>query len=152
MRRRVGLQHDAFIDTEYGPDGLHALLAESDYVLVATPLTPETRAMIGEREFELMRPASVIINVGRGPVIAEAALIAALDTRRIKGAALDVFDTEPLPAGHPFYRLDNVLLSPHCADHTPGWVELATQKFLDNMQRFLKGEPLTNVVQKEAGY
>ena len=75
--------------------------------------------MIGEAEFPAMKPNAVVINVGRGPVIDEAAMVRALSEKRIKGAALDVFDTEPLPDGHPFYSLENVLLSPHCADHTP---------------------------------
>ena len=91
-------------------------------------------------------------NVGRGPLVEEGALIAALRERRIGGAALDVFDQEPLPAGHPFYALDNLLLSPHCADHTPDWKELAMQMFLDNFERYRKGEPLTNVVDKKRGY
>jgi len=99
-----------------------------------------------------MKPTGVIINIGRGPVIVEQALIAALSEKRIKGAALDVFDEEPLPAGHPFYELENVLLSPHSADHTAGWPELAMQVFLDNFHRFQKGETLRNIVDKKAGY
>ena len=82
----------------------------------------------------------------------EAALIAALRERRIGGAALDVFDQEPLPAGHPFYALDNVLLSPHAADHTPDWKQRAMQLFLDNFERYRNGEPLRNVVEKQRGY
>ena len=84
---------------------LREMLAGCDYVLVATPLTEETRGMIGEAELAAMKPTAVIVNVGRGPVIVESALIAALEQGRIQGAALDVFDTEPLPSGHPFYRL-----------------------------------------------
>jgi phosphoglycerate dehydrogenase-like enzyme len=85
-------------------------------------------------------------------VIDEAALIRALESRRIRGAGLDVFDTEPLPAGHAFYRLPNVLLSPHTADHTPGWRDAAIQCFLDNFERFRAGQPLENMVDKNAGY
>ena len=121
--------------------------------MVATaPLTAETRGMIGEAEFAAMKPDAVIINVGRGPVIEEAAMIRALTEKRIKGAALDVFDHEPLPQGHPFYVLENVLLSPHCADHTPDWLDAAMRFFLDNYQRYRKGEPLLNVVDKQLGY
>ena len=94
------------------------MLAQSDYVVAAAPLTPETRGMLGEAEFQAMKPTAVVINLGRGPVIDEAAIVRALTEKRIKGAALDVFDTEPLPDGHPFYSLENLLLSPHCADHT----------------------------------
>ena len=85
-------------------------------------------------------------------MIDEAALIDALESGKIRGAGLDVFTTEPVPAGHPFYRLKNALLSPHCADRTPGWLDRAIECFLDNFERFRKGEPLLNVVDKHAGY
>ncbi len=108
--------------------------------------------MIGEAEFEAMKPDAVLMNVGRGPVVNEQALIRALQQGRIRGAALDVFDTEPLPASHPFYNLDNVLLSPHSADHTPEWKERTMRVFLENFERFRRGEPLRNVVNKKLGY
>ena len=82
----------------------------------------------------------------------EAAMIRALSEKRIKGAALDVFDTEPLPEGHPFYQMGNVLLSPHCADHTPDWLDDAMRFFLNNFERYRKREPLLNVVEKQQGY
>jgi len=131
---------------------LRDVLAASDYVVLSTPLTSETRGMIDAEELTAMKSSAVIINVGRGPVIVESALIAALSEKRIRGAALDVFDVEPLPDGHPFYKLDNVLLSPHSADHTVGWEELALRGFLKNYERFSKGEPLEDVVDKKAGY
>jgi phosphoglycerate dehydrogenase-like enzyme len=123
-----------------------------DYVAVAAPLTPDTKGMLGEAEIAAMKPTGVVINVGRGPVIDEAALIRALQEKRIRGAALDVFDQEPLPENHPYWSMDNLLLSPHCADHTEGWVEDAMQMFIKNFLRFHKGEPLLNVVDKRAGY
>ena len=135
-----------------GPERKRELLTNSDYIVLSTPLTEETRGIIGTKELRAMKPGAVLINVGRGPLVDEGALIAALRERRIGGAALDVFDQEPLPAGHPFYALDNLLLSPHCADHTPDWKELAMQMFLDNFERYRKGEPLTNVVDKKRGY
>jgi phosphoglycerate dehydrogenase-like enzyme len=119
---------------------------------VAAPLTAETRGLIGEAELAAMHPRGVLINVGRGAVVQEAPLLRALGERRLRGAALDVFETEPLPADHPFYTLDNVLLSPHSADHTPGWLEDAQQFFLQNLERFRHGEPLLNVVDKRRGY
>jgi phosphoglycerate dehydrogenase-like enzyme len=143
---------DALVDAAFSPAQLVEMLAQSDYVVVAAPLTAETRGLIGARELAAMRPTAVLVNIGRGPVVDEAALVAALRARRIAGAALDVFDTEPLPAGHPFYSLDNVLLSPHCADHTPDWLERAMRFFLDNFARFHKGEPLLSVVDKRMGY
>jgi phosphoglycerate dehydrogenase-like enzyme len=153
VRRRPGLSgQDPLLDAVYPPAGLHDLLKESDYVVVAAPNTHETRGMIGEAEFSAMKPGAVVINVGRGPVIDEQALTGALRDHRIRGAALDVFDEEPLPAGHPFYSMQNVLLSPHCADHTVGWLEMAVTMFVRNFDHFIKGEPLENVVDKQAGY
>lgn len=146
---RAGDEH---VDRVYGVDGLHAMLAECDYVAVTAPLTPETTGMIGKREFDLMKPTAVILNVGRGPVIDENALIDALRTKRIRGAALDVFNVEPLPAESPFWELDNVLLSSHCADHVEGWVEDAVMFFVEQFERWRRGEALRNVVDKRAGY
>ncbi len=143
---------DPPLGAAYAPDCLREMLAGCDYLLVSAPLTPETRGMIGEAELAALKPGAVVINIGRGPVIVEAALVRALEENRIKGAALDVFDREPLPAGHPFYRLENVLLSPHCADHVAGWIGLSMEKFIANFRHFEAGEPLENVVDKRAGY
>ena len=143
---------DPVVGKFYGPDGLLEMIARCDYVVVAAPLTPQTRGLIGVREFAAMKPGAVIINVGRGAVIDEPAMIRALTEKRILGAGLDVFTTEPLPAGHPFFQLENVLLSPHSADHTPDWLERAMQFFLTQFERFAKGEPLLNVVDKKRGY
>lgn len=143
---------DSLVSESHGPDGLDKLLTASDYVLVSAPNTPATRGLIGEPQLRAMKKTAVLINVGRGPVVVEHALIRALQEGWIRGAALDVFDIEPLPAGHPFYRLPNVLLSPHCADHTPGWLDEAMQFFVENFHRFSRGEPLLNIVDKHAGY
>jgi phosphoglycerate dehydrogenase-like enzyme len=153
MRRRPELSAgDPLVDKVYGPGELREMIAESDFVVIASPITAETRGMVGEAEIAAMKPSAVLINVGRGPVVKEAALIDALKHQRIRGAALDVFDVEPLPAGHPFYALDNVLLSPHSADHTPGWTDQSMVFFVENFRRFVNGEPLENVVDKQAGY
>jgi phosphoglycerate dehydrogenase-like enzyme len=152
FRRRAEQTADSLVERIYGPGQLREMLAVSDYVLISTPLTLETRGLIGEAELNAMKRSAVIINVGRGPVIVEAALVQALEQNRIKGAALDVFDVEPLPAGHPFYRLPNVLLSPHSADHTPGWAESAVLRFVENFARFRDGQPLESIVDKKAGY
>ena len=143
---------DEHVDRVFGADELPLMLPECDYVAVTAPLTPATNGMIGQREFNLMKRSAVILNVGRGPVINEAALVEALRTNRIRGAVLDVFDTEPLPADSPFFSLDNVLLSDHCADHVDGWVESAVVFFLEQFSRWRKGEPLKNIVDKHAGY
>lgn len=151
-RRPAESNGEPYVDQLFPLSQLRDMLASCDYVLAATPLTADTRGLIGEAELAAMKQSAVIINVGRGPVVVESALIAALEQGRIKGAALDVFDTEPLPAGHPFYRLSNVLLSPHSADHTVGWADLAMNKFIENFERFRNGQPLENVVDKSAGY
>jgi len=153
LRRRAGAPPgDPVPDEMLPPDQLTDLMARSDDVVVATPLTPETRGLIGEREIRAMKPTGVLVNVGRGAVVQEPPLIDALRARAIRGAALDVFETEPLPPGHPFYALDNVLLSPHSADQVPGWLDDAMASFLDNLDRFLAGQPLQNVVDPRQGY
>jgi len=151
-KRHVSQGSDPLIERYYSPQQLRKMLADCDYVVVAAPLTEETRHMIGEPEFEAMKPSAVMINVGRGPVIHEEALVKALISGRIKGAGLDVFEHEPLPSGHPLYRLENVLLSPHCADNTPDWKDRAMDFFLHQYDRFAKYEPLENVVNKRLGY
>jgi len=143
---------DPLVSKYYGTDRLREMIAQCDYVVVTAPLTAETRGMIGAAEFAAMKPSAVMINVGRGAVIDEPAMIDALIGKRILGAALDVFAIEPLPAGHPFYKLENVLLSPHSTDHTVDWLERAMQFFLVQFERFAKGEALLNVVDKKRGY
>jgi D-isomer specific 2-hydroxyacid dehydrogenase, NAD binding domain len=123
-----------------------------DSIVVVAPLTEETRHIISDAEFAAMKPTAVVINVGRGPVIDEAAPLRALTAKRIKGAGLDAFEHEPLSAGHPMYKLENILLSPHCADHTSNWQDQAMRFFLDQYGRFEKGELLKNVVNKRLGY
>jgi phosphoglycerate dehydrogenase-like enzyme len=153
LRRRPNLSAaDPLVDRCVTHDGFGELLAAADYLLVSAPLTPTTRGLIGAAELSRMKPTAVVINLGRGPVIDEDALVQALSERSIGGAVLDVFDREPLPPEHPFWSLDNVLLSPHCADHTPTWQEDAVEFFLSNFARFSAGQPLENVVDKRAGY
>jgi phosphoglycerate dehydrogenase-like enzyme len=143
---------DQNVEHVYGFDGLHEMIRQCDYVVAAAPLTPETKSLINTTEFAAMKPSAIILNVGRGPVIDEPAMLAALQSGKIRGAGLDVFTVEPLPEGHPFYSMDNVLLSPHCADNTQDWLEQAMLFFYRNLDRFQKGEPLENVVDKRAGY
>jgi len=145
-------ERDSHVAEFFVPAQRVEMISRSDYIVVATPLTPETRGMIGEPEFAAMKPTAVVINVGRGPVIDEKPLLRALSENRIKGAALDVFDHEPLPTGHPFYSLENVLLSPHSADHTPDWLDNSTDFFIEQFHRYRKGEPFLNLVDKNLGY
>jgi len=143
---------DDLVDEALGVDRLLELMGRSDYVVVAAPLTPDTRGLVNAAAIAAMKPTGVLINVGRGAVIDEAALIVALRNKSIRGAALDVFDKEPLPDGHPFYPMENLLLSPHCADHTLTWIDDAMHFFVENFERFVRGEPLKNVVEKRLGY
>jgi phosphoglycerate dehydrogenase-like enzyme len=151
-RRTPGPENDPVLERSFTREQLHEMLSLSDYIVAAAPLTPETRGMIGGGEFHFMKNSAVFINVGRGAVVVESALISALNQSIIRGAALDVFETEPLPSDHPFYRMQNVLLSPHCADHTTGWMELAVKQFIENFERFRNGQPLEFIVDKQAGY
>jgi phosphoglycerate dehydrogenase-like enzyme len=147
-------QSDPILDRIFPAMDLKQMLAEIDVLLAAAPLTPETRHMLGEEEFRVMKPSAIVINVGRGPVIDEQALIRALQEKRLAGAALDVFETEPLSPDHPFWEMDNVLVSPHCTDRTrdPDWLDLTMQCFIENFRRYLNGQPLANAVDKKAGY
>jgi phosphoglycerate dehydrogenase-like enzyme len=153
LRRNVeAARKDPLVDEAFSLERRAELMAQSDYVVVAAPLTAETRGLVGAQEIAAMKPTGVLVNVGRGPIVDEEALVSALQQNRIRGAALDVFTTEPLPAEHPFYGLENVLLSPHCADNTPGWLESSMRFFLENLERFREGQPLLNRVDKGRGY
>ena len=154
LRRRISQQpeKDSLIEHLYDSEQRLEMLSRCDYVLVSVPLTEQTRGLIADAEFGVMKNTAVVINTGRGPTIDERAMIKALSENRIRGAALDVFDQEPLPRGHPFYSLENVLLSPHCADHTPDWLDNAMRFFLAQLERFRRGETLLNIVDKTLGY
>ena len=136
----------------FPPARLPELLARSDVVVMAAPLTPETERMIGADELAAMKPGTYFVNVGRGPTVDEAALAEALRTGRIAGAAVDVFAEEPPPAGHPLYALDNVIVSPHVSGFLPAYDDGCCALFAENLRRYLEGAPLLNVVDRAAGY
>ena len=139
--------------TEYVADTqIGDVLGSVDALILACPLTARTRHLIGSRELALMRPGAVVVNVARGAVIEESALIDALAAGRLGGACLDVFETEPLPAGSPLWAMDNVIISPHSASTVADENRLLTDLFIDNIGRWLAGEPLRNVFDKDAGY
>jgi len=153
LRRRPELsREDECVERVLPSEGLIDLVQASDYLVLTAPLSRSTRRLIGEREIRSMKVGAVLINVGRGAVLDEAALIEALKEERIRGAGLDVYESEPLPPEHPFFTMDNVLLSPHCADHTPGYIARALEVFLDNFDRFAAGQPLRNVVDKKMAF
>jgi len=125
----------------YPQTPLETLLGESDVVSLHLRLSDQTKGFLGKSHFALMKPTAIFINTARGPLVEEAALIDALSSRRIAGAGLDVFDVEPLPAGHPVTRLDNVVLTPHNAGITPETLESGLALSLDNVTAFLAGKP-----------
>jgi phosphoglycerate dehydrogenase-like enzyme len=131
---------------------IDTIMRESDYVLLSVPSTKETKALIGENEIALMKQDAVLINVARGNVLAEAALVHALERRAIRGAALDVYGHEPLPRDSALWRLPNVLLLPHVSATSPRFWERHANLIVDNIGRYLRGEPLRNVVDKGRGY
>jgi phosphoglycerate dehydrogenase-like enzyme len=131
---------------------LAQLLPEADYVVLAAPLTEGTRGVVGAAELAAMRPTARLVNVGRGELVVEAALVEALRSGQIGGAALDVFEREPLPQGSPLWTMPRVLVSPHMSADAFGWREQLAELFLDNLRRWCAGEPLRNVVDKDLGY
>jgi len=152
VRRELDRPVPPGVERVVGPDQLHDALASADAVVLAAPRTFETKAMIGPAEFAVMRPHAVLINVARGRLIDDDAMVDALERGRIAGAGLDAFTREPLPDDHPLWRLPNVLITPHTAafgaDYWDGVVDL----FLENVGRFRRGEPLANVVDQARGY
>ncbi len=136
----------------WGHDQLPRLLAESDYVVLCMPLTDETRGLIGARELAMMKPTASIVNVARGPVIDQEALLRALDDGTIAAAALDVHDPEPLPAGHPLWSRANVILTPHISGAVEGYGHRAAAIFIENLRRYAAGQPLANVVDPDLSY
>ncbi|HVZ64500.1 MAG TPA: D-2-hydroxyacid dehydrogenase [Lacunisphaera sp.] len=135
-----------------GPGELAAVLPEAEYVVVTTALTPANRGLLGEAELRRMRPDAFLINVARGGVVDETALVRALRERWIAGAALDVFATEPLPPDSPFWGMENVIVSPHVSGVTPRYDEHVCTLFAENLRRYLAGEPLLNLVDRALGY
>lgn len=139
-------------DAVYSPAEIDNVLPQADYILLCTPVTPATTGLINAARLSKMKSDAYLINVGRGPLIDEAAVFQALKDRRIGGAALDVFNEEPLPADSPFWLLDNLLITPHTAAVTERLWERHYRLIVENMKRFLSGEPLLNAVDKMRGY
>ena len=149
-RQATGVTHGQW--TEAPSDRLHELLPAADIVVIAAPHTRETRGLIGRAELALMAPGAILVNVSRGQLVDEPALVEALRAGAIAGAALDVFVDEPLPPDSPFWTLPNVLITPHTSGFSPDHWDRATDLFAENLQRFDTGQPLVNVVDKQAGY
>lgn len=140
------------VEVLQGDGALDTLLEASHYVVLTVPETRETRGLIGRRELERMRPDGVLVNVARGRLVDSDALLEALEGGRIRGAALDVFAREPLPAADPLWRAPRLLITPHTSAYTHAFWERESALLLDNLGRYLEGRPLRNVVDKQAGY
>lgn len=137
------------LDALWPRERLHDLLAESDFAVSCVPQTPETVGLIGAEALAQMKPTAYLINISRGVVVKLDALVEALESRRIAGAALDVYEREPLPADHPLWRMENVILTPHVAADNPHVPQRRIDTLCDNLRRHLNGEPLRNIVDKK---
>lgn len=148
-RRPEPLPHVAQV---HAPDATDAVLAESDFVLLLLPATPDTENFINADRLARMKPTAHLLNFGRGALIADADLIAAVKDKRIAGAVLDVFRKEPLPADHPFWATEGILVLPHIGGGHPTRDRIVARLLADNLRRFLDGEKLQQVVDRAAGY
>lgn len=151
MRRSAGAMPPE-LDRLYGPSELGALLAESDMVVIALPLNDATRGMIGADQLVMMRPTAYLVNIARGAIVRQEELIDALENGVIAGAALDVFEEEPLSADSRLWRMPNVLVTPHSAGGFSGFWDAVTDLFLENLERFLDGGQMLNLVDLNSGY
>jgi phosphoglycerate dehydrogenase-like enzyme len=136
------------VDALWQPEQLPDLLAESDFVTIAAPHTPETAKLFRREQFQQMKTGAYLINIGRGAIVDLGDLTAALEAKEIAGAGLDVFETEPLPADHPLWGMENVIITPHIAGYSPHVSERHLSTLLDNVNRFARGETLRNIVNK----
>jgi phosphoglycerate dehydrogenase-like enzyme len=150
VRRRPGAVPGA--ERVVPPDALAAVAEDADFLVVAAPLTQETRGAVSREVLARMKPTGWVLNIARGPIIDEAALIDALQSGRIGGAALDTFVQEPLPAASPLWGMPNVVITPHTSNSSPRVRERTLALFMENLRRFKAGEPLLNRVDLEAGY
>jgi D-2-hydroxyacid dehydrogenase (NADP+) len=128
------------VDRCFGLDDLLTVARDTDYLIIVVALTPETRGMVGTEVLSAMKPAAFLLNLARGPVVDEAALIRALDSGKIAGAALDVFNEEPLPQGHPFWNMKNVIITPHMGGTSTSYVKQVLSIFRENLRHYLRGE------------
>ena len=152
IRRRAGEPKPQGVDEVWPLDRLPDLLAASDVVVLALPHTPETKRLIGKRELDRIKRGALLVNVARGKLVDDDAVIEALRDGRLGGAALDVFSEEPLGPASPYWDLPNVLVTPHTSGAMQDYWTPLVALFTDNLRRFEKGEPLRNVVDKKAGY
>ncbi len=155
--RVIGIRRDPSrpapgVERVVAPERFAEVVREADYLAVTAALTPKTRGMVSAQVIAALKPTAWLINIARGPIVDEGALAAALKERRIGGAALDVFETEPLPATSPLWTLDNAILTPHVSNSSPKVRERSLALVVENVRRFKTGEPLLNLVDRSVGY
>jgi phosphoglycerate dehydrogenase-like enzyme len=136
----------------YPPQAIRSMFRECDFVVITVPLTSETRKLIGAEELAALKANAYLIDISRGGIIDQTALLSALKDNRIAGAALDVFSEEPLPSDHPLWKLPNVIITPHISGITPYYDQRALALFTENLQRYLEGSPLHNQLNRQRGY
>ena len=141
-----------YVESLWRLDRLHEMLEQADFVSICCPLTPETEGMMSSAEFRAMKSTAFLINIARGKIVDQPALIEALQTGTIAGAGLDVTNPEPLPTDSPLWEMDNVIITPHNAGQSPKAPRRVFELFCENLKRFVAGEPLINVVDKTRGY
>jgi len=140
------------VDEVHGPDNLYQLLPRADVIVCTLPLLESTRSILSSTHFALLRSHCILIDVSRGGVVDETALLNALNNKQLAGAALDVFSHEPLPEDHPFWQMQNVIVTPHCSSVYAGWELNSAEMFAHNLARYRRGQTLHNVVDPTRGY
>jgi len=150
--RRDPSRNSPHVDHMYGPRQLQAVLEQVDWLAITAALTPETHGLIGAPQLAQMKASAYLVNIGRGAIIDQAALVAALQRGEIAGAGLDVFEQEPLPGESPLWDMRNVIITPHFAGATPHYADRVTDIFVDNLRRYRRGQPLRNLVDKKLAY
>jgi phosphoglycerate dehydrogenase-like enzyme len=152
LRRHPDLPKPQHVAEIFSPAQIDEFLGRADFVVLALPLTAETRGLLSAERLRAMKPSAYFINIGRGDLVDERALLEMLQARKIAGAALDVFQAEPLPEDHPFWELDNVFVTPHISGNFSEYVDRVGEQFAENLARYVRGEALLNVVDKARGY
>src|SRR5690554_5991527 len=149
---RTARQEDPDFVAVHGNEELYEQLGHADYVVIAAPLTPQTEGLFDKAAFKAMKNTARLINIGRGPIVKTSDLIAALNNGDIAGAGLDVFEEEPLPADHPLWDMENVIITAHMAGDFIGWKQALIRQFVENLEHWSQGKELFNLVNKKLGY
>jgi phosphoglycerate dehydrogenase-like enzyme len=149
---RANPQPEPYVDEMFDAMSVAEACRRADFIACCVPLLPSTRGLLGREAFAAMKPSAVLVDVSRGGIVDEKELLKALESGRLKGAALDVFASEPLPPEHPLWRCENAIITPHCSSNFKDWEARSARMFSDNVGRYRRGEKLENIVRPERGY